>query len=161
MESKLKGVEFEMEQLELRELNVDNIEEIKTFFVEIFTKEPWNDDWSNQEQLHAYIMDLIGNRNSLVLALFEKNVMVGLAMGNIRHWYSGTEYYIDEFCVKREEQGRGLGTQFLKAIEEYIKTKGMEQIFLQTERNVPAYSFYKKNGFVELAEHVSFYKECK
>lgn len=81
-------------------------------------------------------------------------------MGNIKHWYTGTEYYIEELCIKREEQGRGLGTQFLKAIEGYIKSKGITHIFLQTERTVPAYSFYKKKGFVELTEHVSFIKEC-
>jgi len=146
--------------IELRELNIENIEEIKTFFVEIFTQEPWYDDWSNKEQLHAYITDLIGNKNSLVLGLFENNDMVGLTMGNIRHWYTGTEYYVDEFCIKREEQRRGFGTQFLEAIEEYIKSKGMTQIFLQTERNVPAYHFYNKNGLVELENHVSLFKKC-
>lgn len=34
----------------------------------------------------------------------------------------------------------------------------MTQFFLQTERNVPAYHFYKKNEFIELSEHVSFAK---
>ena len=143
----------------LRELNIEDIEEIKTFFVETFTKSPWYDDWSDKEQLHAYITDLIGNKNSLTLGLFEDSDMVGLSMGNIRHWYTGTEYYVDEFCIKRGEQGRGLGTQFLEVIEEYIKSKGMTQIFLQTERNVPAYDFYKKNGFVELENHVSLFKK--
>ncbi len=146
--------------IELRELNIEGIEEIKTFFVDIFTKEPWYDDWSNKEQLHAYIIDLIGNKNSLVLGLFENNDMVGLTMGSVKHWYTGTEYCVDEFCVKREEQGRGLGTQFLEAIEAYIKSKGMTQIFLLTERNVAAYYFYKKNGFVELENHVSLFKKC-
>lgn len=146
--------------VELRKLNCDHMKEIKTFFVEIFTKEPWNDDWSNEEQLHAYINDLIGNHNSLVLGLFEDGNMVGLSMGSILHWYTGTEYYIQEFCIKTTEQGRGLGTQFLEAVEEYIKTKGMTHIFLQTERDVPAYGFYKKSGFVELEGHVSFMKEC-
>lgn len=149
-----------MKVIELRELGMDNIEEIKNFFAEVFTKEPWNDDWSNKEQLHAYITDLIGNRNSLTLGLFEDNTMVGLTMGNIKHWYSGTEYYIDELCVKREEQGRGLGTKLLKAVEEYIKEKGMTHIFLQTEADMPAYNFYRKNGFTELKGHVSFEKDC-
>ena len=49
---------------ELKEININNIEEIKSLFAEIFTKEPWNDDWSDLTQLHEYIMDLIGNRNS-------------------------------------------------------------------------------------------------
>lgn len=70
---------------ELRELNIDDIMMVKSFFAEVFTKEPWNDDWSNEEQLHAYIADIIGNRNSLTLGLFDRGTMVGLAMGNIRH----------------------------------------------------------------------------
>lgn len=144
---------------ELRKLNMDNMKEIKEFFFDVFTNEPWNDDWSDQDQLHAYMIDLIGNSNSLALGLFENGNMVGLTMGNIRHWYSGTEYYIDELCIKTEEQGRGLGTQFLEAIEAYIKERGMKHIFLQTERNVPAYNFYKRNGFFELDDHVSLVKQ--
>ena len=61
---------------ELRELSIKDIEKIKSFFAAVFTKEPWNDDWSNEEQLHAYVMDLIGNRNSLTLGLFENDSMV-------------------------------------------------------------------------------------
>ncbi len=145
---------------ELRILNLDQIEEIREFFFQVFSNEPWNDDWSDQNQLHAYISDLIGNNNSLALGFYENETMVGLVMGSIRHWYSGTEYYIDEFCIKTEEQGRGLGTQFMQAIEIYIKNKGMKHIFLQTERNMPAYQFYKRNGYIELENHVSFIKQC-
>ena len=53
--------------MEIRELNISYIEEIKSLFFDIFTKEPWNDDWSDKNQLHEYITDLIGNRNSLSL----------------------------------------------------------------------------------------------
>jgi aminoglycoside 6'-N-acetyltransferase I len=145
---------------ELRTLNISNIDEIKDFFFHIFSNEPWNDDWSDKVQLHSYITDLVGNNNSLALGLFENGNMVGLSMGSIRHWYSGTEYYIDEFCIKTEEQGRGLGIQFLSEIETYIKQIGIHHIFLQTDRTVSAYSFYKKNGFFELENHVSFVKQC-
>ncbi|MBP7901858.1 MAG: GNAT family N-acetyltransferase, partial [Spirochaetes bacterium] len=77
-----------------------------------------------------------------------------------KHWFSGTEYCIDEFCIKTEEQGRGLGRQFIEAVESFIKQKGMSHIFLQTERNMPAYDFYKRNGFHELENHVSLVKQC-
>lgn len=79
-------------------------------------------------------------------------------MGHIRHWYSGTEYYIDELCIQTDKQENGIGTYFLKEIEKGIKEIGLVQIFLQTERNVPAYGFYQKNGFCKLKEHVSFTK---
>ncbi len=145
---------------QIRTLSIDQVEEIKEFFFQVFSNEPWNDDWSDQRQLHAYILDLIDNPNSLAFGLFEDGAMVGLSMGSIRHWYSGTEYYIDEFCISTKEQGRGMGTQFLQEIEAYIKQRGISHIFLQTERNMPAYHFYKRNGYLELENHVSFIKQC-
>lgn len=142
----------------LKQLSVEEIETIKTFFADVFMKEPWNDDWSDKEQLHAYMMDLIGNPNSLALGLYEEKQLVGLSMGSIMHWYSGTQYYIVELCIKTTEQGRGLGTIFIKEIEKFIKERGISCIFLQTERTVPAYEFYKKNGFFDLDDHVSLVK---
>lgn len=65
----------------IKELDIKLIEEIKSLFAEIFTNEPWNDDWSDETQLHEYIMYLIGNRNSLTLGLFEDRELIGLSMG--------------------------------------------------------------------------------
>lgn len=134
---------------------------VKAFFADVFTNEPWNDDWSDKDQLHNYILDLTGQSYSLTLGLFEGEEMVGLSMGYIKHWFRGTEYMIDEFCISRTRQHQGLGTKFMQEIEKYIKSIGLKQIFLQTDRNVPAYEFYKKNGFIELQGHVSFAKELK
>lgn len=146
---------------EIRRLSAENIEEIKKLFRDIFTKEPWNDDWSDDAQLHAYITDLTGNQNSLTLGLYVDGTLTGLSMGSVMHWYMGTEYYIYELCIKTEEQGKGLGTEFLKKIEAYISERGMTHIYLQTERNVPAYGFYIKNGFAELEGHASLAKFLK
>ncbi len=44
---------------------------IKELFVSVFTAEPWNDDWSNENQLDLYIHDLIGQNNSLTFGLYE------------------------------------------------------------------------------------------
>ena len=147
--------------LYIKELSVSSIEEIKTLFAEIFTNEPWNDDWSDENQLHNYILDLTGNRNSLAIGLFEDEEFIGMALGSIKHWYTGTEYYIDEFCIKSQKQGKGIGTKFLAMVEKFVEEKGISHIFLQTERTVPAFEFYKKNGFTELCDHVSFVKELK
>ena len=137
---------------------MNEIELIKELFVGVFTIEPWNDDWSNQEQLDLYLLDLVGQSNSLTYGLFEAEELIGVSMGRIRHWYAGTEYYIDELCVRTEKQGNGIGTYFVNEIEKAIKEIGLVQIFLQTESSVPAYGFYQKNGFLELKEHVSFVK---
>ena len=143
---------------EVRELGTEHIEPIKSLFAEIFTAEPWNDDWSDPSLLHGYILDLIGNRNSLALGLYEGGELIGLCLGSIMHWCSGIEYYIYEFCVRQTHQGKGLGTLLLQEAERFAKAKGANHIFLQTERGVPAFDFYKKNGFAELDGHVSLVK---
>ena len=50
---------------EIKELTIEEIDIIKSFFKDVFMREPWNDDWSDNEQLHQYITDIIGNQNSL------------------------------------------------------------------------------------------------
>ena len=143
---------------DFKRIGMNEKEMIKELFTSVFTIEPWNDDWSNQEQLDLYLLDLVGQSNSLTYGLFEAEELIGVSMGRIRHWYSGTEYYIDELCVRTDKQGNGIGTYFVNEIEKAIKEIGLVQIFLQTESSVPAYGFYQKNGFLELKEHVTFVK---
>lgn len=144
---------------EFRKLGTEQKDIIKELFTDVFMAEPWNDDWSDNKQLDMYLFDLTGQNNSLTYGLFENGRLTGVAMGHIKHWYTGTEYYIEELCIRRTEQGKGIGTYFLNEIEKAIKEQGIVQIFLQTESNVPAYSFYRKNGFCELKGHVSFAKK--
>lgn len=143
---------------ELKRLSLDDKETIIDVFVSVFTKEPWNDDWSDKEQLDMYINDLIGQGYSLTYGLYEDNELIGISMGYIKHWYSGTEYIINELCIKTDRQGNGAGTFFLAEIEKAVKGLGLKQIFLLTDSNVPAYDFYRKNGFVEAETNVAFSK---
>ena len=132
---------------------------IKELFVSVFSAEPWNDDWSNENQLDLYIHDLISQNNSLTFGLYEGTELIGISMGHIKHWYTGTEYYIDELCVSTSQQGKGVGTLFVSEIEKACKELGLTHIFLLTEKNVPAFTFYKKQQFYELKHSVAFAKE--
>lgn len=144
---------------EIKELTIEKIDIIKSFFKDVFMREPWNDDWSDDEQLHQYITDIIGNRNSLAFGLFEEEQLLGLALGNIKHWYTGTEFFVEEFCVKTEMQGQGLGTEFLRLLEVELRVRDIKTIFLMTGKEMPAFEFYRKNGFEEIINHVSLKKD--
>ena len=104
------------------------------------------------------ITDLIGQNYSLTYGLYDDDELIGVSMGYIKHWYSGTEYIIEEFCIKTDRQGSGAGTFFVSEIEKAIKELGLKQIFLLTDTNVPAYNFYKKCGFDECSTIVAFAK---
>lgn len=142
----------------LIELGESDFEDIKTLFRSVFTQPPWNDDWSDDEQLDQYLMDLMGARTPLVLGLVENETLVGISIGSIRHWYEGTEYIIDELCIRTDLQGRGYGSRFLALIEEHLKSLGLHTIYLTTERNVPAYHFYRSRGFRELPNDIALFK---
>ena len=142
----------------LIKLGPDDREAIKSVFVSVFTAEPWCDDWSDEAQLDLYIQDLIGQGYSLTYGLYDADELIGISLGYIKHWYSGTEYIINELCIKTDRQGAGAGTFFIREIEKAIRELGLKQIFLLTDSNVPAYEFYRKNGFTELKTNVAFSK---
>lgn len=145
--------------MELKEICFTDMEMVKELFLSVFSQEPWNDDWSDEEQLDRYIGDLLGQPRALCFGLFDQGKLLGLSLGYIRYWYEGTEYRIDELCISRPYQGRGIGQDFLKRIEEQLERRQIVHILLQTARNLPAFSFYKKCGFYALEENVTMVKK--
>lgn len=155
----VKGMDMDASSYNFRQLGEEDFPAIQELFVSVFTKEPWNDNWSDAAQLHAYIQDLTGQGNSLTFGLYEGAALIGLSMGRTKHWYTGTEYCIDEFCIRTGGHGKGAGTFFMGKIEEACKELGMTHIFLLTDKDIPAYGFYRKLGFTELESNVAFAKE--
>lgn len=49
----------------------------------------------------------------------------------------------------------------MKMIEAEVKKRDLAGIFLQTDNDKPAFSFYHKNGFFDLDTHVSLYKNLR
>lgn len=54
--------------------------------------------------------------------------------------------------------GKGYGSMLLSLIEEHLKKRGLHIIYLTTERDVPAFEFYRTRGFKELPDDVALYK---
>lgn len=123
-----------------------------------FEQIPWNDNWNDSDQLTEYMKEISSSFHSLNYGLLIDGNLSALSIGMIRHWWEGTNYNIEEFCVSPDIQGQGIGSRFMKMIETDIKKRGLSGIFLQTDNDKPSYQFYQKNGFNELASHVSFYK---
>lgn len=144
-------------KMDIRKLGVENIEMVKEMMLAIFSAEPWNDVWTD-EQLQQYVYELICGENSLCFGAYKDGAPVGIALGRIKSWYEGTEYWIEEFGILPARQERGLGSEFMEAVEKELTAYGIAYIVLLTERNVPAYHFYKKNGFEEKKENVFFAK---
>lgn len=144
--------------MEIRELHKQDFESIKAVIKETFSEEPWNDDWKDENQFNAYILDLTDNKNSLSLGLYDNDELIGVSLGRIKHWYAGTEYWIDDLAIIPKAQGKGCGGNFIDLIEDLIKKRGIVGIVLFTEKDIPAYSLYVKKNFDEKEERVFFEK---
>ena len=57
--------------VECRKIGTEEMPAIRELFAGVFTGEPWNDDWSDGEQLDLYLEDLVGQQNSLTYGLYE------------------------------------------------------------------------------------------
>ncbi|SCX85053.1 GNAT family N-acetyltransferase [Butyrivibrio sp. INlla14] len=140
------------------DLDETYLEKIKELFQSVFSAPPWNEDWDD-DQLDNYIRELMEVRQPIFYGLFEGDELIGMSLGRVKHWCGGTEYFIEEFCIRRDYQDKGNGKKFLSLIEEKIKAQGLNTIFLMTERTQPAYEFYKHIGFTEHPDLTAFVKE--
>ena len=139
-------------------MNQSYLQEIANLFKSAFAGEPWNDDWSDEEQLIEYIKEKSGGFHAINYGLLLDGKLVAISLGQIAHWWEGINYVLDKLCVTPECQGTGIGTRFMEQIESDLKSRGVKGIFLQTDNDKPAYKFYQKNGFTELSKHVSLFK---
>lgn len=139
-------------------LDKSDLKEMAQVFKSAFYGEPWNDDWSDEEQLLKYVSEKSGGFHAINYGLRIDGKLVAISMGQITHWWEGTNYVLDELAVSSDCQGSGIGTRFIQMIEEDLKKRGIKGIFLQTDSDKPAYKFYQKNGFNDVAKHVSLFK---
>lgn len=130
---------------------------LRELFLEVFTASPWFDEWADEKQLDLYLSDLLDNANSLSIGLFdEQNKLIGGSLGYTFNWWQGKEYFIKEFFISKDDQNKGAGTQFLNKIASLLKDQGISHLTLMTDKDVPAYHFYQKNGFTE-QKHSAFF----
>ena len=138
--------------MDIIKMSNKHIDECVDLFIDVFTKAPWYDTYSSRKQVVSFFQNYMANNYFVGYVLKEEASIIALSIGMKKPWINGMEYYIDQFCVRTQMQGRGAGSYFLRLMEEEIRTSGMNAILLNTEHGVPAEKFYLKNGFAQMDE---------
>jgi len=122
-------------------------------FVETYNGEPWNDAWTPATAAQ-YLAEFRGMPRATALVAVIAGRVVGAAYVHARTWQDGSEIYIDEFFVFPHAQRRGVGRALLSSIRERADAMGAEDLTLLTDRDVPAFDFYRSLGFREGSRQV-------
>ena len=128
-------------------MSEEHLEACVDLFIDVFTKAPWYDTYSSRKQVVDFFQNYMASNHCVGYVLQDQSDVIALSVGMKKPWINGMEYYIDQFCVQSDLQGKGAGSHFLKLIEREIKAEGMNAIILNTEHGFPSESFYLKNGF--------------
>ena len=139
-------------------MTAERLEEYVDVFINVFTKEPWNDVYESRGQVEAFFRNYMADNYFLGWALMRGGRCAGLCFGAKKPWLAGMEYWIDQFCVAENFRRRGAGTLFLSFVEEQARRRGLNGIMLATARGFPAENFYLKNGFRRLDDTVLLVK---
>ncbi|MCL2603236.1 MAG: GNAT family N-acetyltransferase [Defluviitaleaceae bacterium] len=127
-------------------------------FVAAFNAPPLNYQFITHEKTRRYLRDIVSTPGFNGFMYKINGQPAAFCFGVKDDYFHAPQYEIKEFAVCPAQQGKGTGSAFLREIEKTLTKEGVTAISLQTSRAIPAYGFYKKNGFTEYGETVGFMK---
>lgn len=117
----------------------------------------WN--WLPADGVRAHLRDIEQGRAHALLAL-EDGVLLGAVTFCRTHGFgryqtherAGTEHgYVCEAVVRRDQAGRGLGAQLLRAAVQTMQDWGLQEVYIDRhEENAASAGMMRKAGFVEI-----------
>jgi ribosomal protein S18 acetylase RimI-like enzyme len=92
----------------------------------------------------------------ICIAATENNKIIGTILAG----YDGHTTTLYRVAVHKEFQGKGIGSQMLKEMENRLKEKNIKKVFLKVHcSNTKVIDFYKNNEYKEMDYAKVFYKE--
>jgi ribosomal protein S18 acetylase RimI-like enzyme len=128
-------------------LTIDKLEQCVELYINVFNNEPWNENWTYQDAKER-LNDLINTPKSLGFLLYQSSNLIGLVAGNGKQSFKGLSFYVAELCINNEVQGKGYGSKLLLYLEDELKKRGIQSLYLLTANGGSAEAFYMKNNYV-------------
>lgn len=133
--------------MEFKKFSLQDLDNSAKLYKEVFSEHPWNDEWIRLSQVKEYLEELIKNPVFRGYVVYQNSELVAACLGHSRSWWSGNEFFIDEFFVSSSYQGQGIGSLLMDYVENHPELRDVDSFQLLTNSDVPAKDFYRKNGF--------------
>lgn len=147
-----------MDKIQVVEFEIEMLDECVDLFIDVFSRAPWYDSYDSRDVVVNFFNNHYKNNYFLGYVATMNGKIVGASIGYTKPWINGMEYYIDEYFIDYNGQRTGVGTEFLKRIEEDLRIRNINALILLTEQDTPAHKFYMKNGFSALKNCIALVK---
>ncbi|HMK53245.1 MAG TPA: GNAT family N-acetyltransferase [Methanobacteriaceae archaeon] len=134
-------------RIDIRRFTLEDLDECVDLFKKVFSADPWYDKWISKDQTRNYLNELIENPVFEGFVACEDSDIVAVCFGHRRSWWMGKSFFVDEFFVENKRQGNGIGTKLLDCVVNSLAEEKYTCLTLLTNKNIPAETFYLKNGF--------------
>ena len=135
-----------------------DFEEGMEIYCSAFSHEPWNEQFDDLEPIRKYFERYFQDLCSFGFCAKWENQLIGVGMGHIHPTIQGVRYYLDDFFIHPQYQGKGIGSKLLNYIEGKCRENNIETIVLHTLRASISEDFYKKHGFKNRSKLISLAK---
>lgn len=123
-----------------------DLEQAAKLLVDTFIQEPWKEEWT-VELAKTRIEEFMSGPMSIGYVYEENKEIIGVMCGRQSTYLCGKEYFIDEFFISPSQQGKGIGTKMINYAKNDLQQQGFVNMVLNTEKEYPSETFYKKNNF--------------
>ncbi|MFP3919313.1 GNAT family N-acetyltransferase [Lysinibacillus telephonicus] len=128
-------------------ITTKNLEQCSELYIHVFNSEPWNESWTHQDAKER-LSDLIQTPKFLGFILYDNDDLIGFIAGNCKRSFSGLTFYLAELCINNQIQGKGYGSKLLRYLEQELRDRGVQSLYLLTATGGLAEAFYLKNDYV-------------
>lgn len=132
----------------LRELKVEDIPNVASVYVKAFEKGDWNEHWTEKDA-EKRITEIVSSPTCKGIICVSMTEVVGCVLYEILTWHNGKQLEVKEIFVMPSIQGKGVGKKLLEHIELLEFNRGVNEIFLWTNKSEPLLEFYSKMGYRE------------
>ena len=136
----------------------EHFDDVLRIYVDAFTSPPLNYSFVTKAKAERYIKDMLRTPGFVGYVNLDEKRINAFIFGKIDNYFQGTLYEIMELAVDPSIQRSGMGSKVMRLLESRLISLGVEAISLNTSRHLPAYAFYQKNGYMEVANNVSMAK---
>jgi GNAT superfamily N-acetyltransferase len=132
--------------LNIRKVVDSDYESCAENLVAAYKGEPWNNPWTLEEALLRVSATMSGF-NARGFVVENNGEVIAACLGRIDYYNSSwKQFCVDEFHVRPEFQGKGVGAGLLEFVSNALKQEGIARLFLITGGRLAA-EFYGKNKF--------------